>query len=371
MLKVCDRFDHAEEPNHNLLDVSMAQFPNEAHFDPVPAEDRERAAVISRELGFHLRPPPAPHNLEYFITKDEHLFQTIHMGAVHVDVEKWRLVVTGLVARPFALTLTQLKDLPCRTITSFHECFGSPLKPATSALWRVGNVQWTGVPLRSLLDRAGVSAAATFVWSDGLDSGQFGGISADRYQKDLPMEKAREEDVLVAWEMNGEPLAVRRGGPVRLVVPGWFGTNSTKWLSKITVQDKRSPSHFTTTFYNEHNPPDDPDCASRPVWKAQPNSCIVRPAPKARVSGPNITVEGWAWSSDGVLDARISEDDGVTWTKAMVEPRIDFSWQRFSARVSLSKGKQQIIARATGADERTQPMEIGRNHVHRVAFEVV
>lgn len=349
----------------------MAEFRTETDFDPVAAEDEERAAVISCEPGFHLRPPPAPHSLEDFITKEEDLFQTIHMGAVHVDVDKWRLVVTGLVARPFALTLAQLKALPCRTITSFHECFGSPLKPATSALWRIGNVQWTGVPLRLLLDRAGESAAATFVWSEGLDSGQFGGISADRYQKDLPMEKAREDNVLVAWEMNGQPLAVRRGGPVRLVVPGWFGTNSTKWLSKITVQEKRSPSHFTTTFYNEHNPPDDPDCASRPVWKAQPNSCIVWPAPEAQLSNPDIIVEGWAWSCDGVMDVEISQGDGLTWTKAIVEPRKDFSWQRFSASMSLSKGRHDIIARATGADGRTQPMNIGRNHVHRVAFEVM
>lgn len=349
----------------------MADLPRHRDFDPVPAKDAERDVVIAREQGFHLRPPPAPHCFDRFVTEDNDLFQTIHMGAVHVDPTKWRLVVDGMVQQPFSLNLTQLKALPSRTITSFHECFGSPLKPATSALWRVGNVQWTGVPLRWLLDIADASPDGTFVWSEGLDSGHFGGVSADRYQKDLPMKKALQDEVLVAWAMNGQPLSVRRGGPVRLVVPGWFGTNSTKWLSKLTVEDKRSPSPFTTTFYNEHHPPDDPTCASRPVWKIQPNSMIVKPAPGSQVEGSEIIVQGWAWANDGVTCVEVSRDEGSTWNPAKVEPRQDFSWQKYTAVLKLPKGDHVVLARATGEDGRTQPLGIGRNHVHRVAFEVV
>lgn len=349
----------------------MASLPSYTEVDPAPPEDEERNAVLSREVGFHLRPPPAPNRLGDSITSDDDLFQTIHMGAAHVDPQKWRLVVTGLVSHPFSVDLAKLKALPCRTITAFHECFGSPLKPATTALWRVGNVKWTGVSLRSLLDIAGVPQHATFVWSQGLDGGHFGGISADRYQKDLPMEKALQEDVLVAWEMNGHPLSVKRGGPVRLVVPGWFGTNSTKWLSKITVQDKRSPNPFTTTFYNERHPPDDPTCESRPVWEVQPNSLISKPAPASEVKGPEVAVEGWAWSNDGVVDVSISGDDGATWVEATVDARQDFSWQRYRAVLRLRKGENIVVAQATGEDGRAQPMHIGRNHVHRVAFQVV
>lgn len=349
----------------------MDVLPSHADFDPLPAEDAEREAVIRRDSGFHLRPPPAPHLLDSVITEDDGLFQTIHMGAAHIDHQKWRLVVTGLVFHPFFLSLAQLKALPTKTITSFHECFGSPLKPATSALWRVGNVRWTGVSLKLLLDTAQASEHATFVWSEGLDSGQFGGIEADRYQKDLPMEKALQDDVLIAWEMNGQPLSVRRGGPVRLVVPGWFGTNSVKWLSKITVQDRRSPSHFTTTFYNEHHPPDDPACESRPVWKAQPNSLISRPVPQSRLEGPEVAIEGWAWSNEGVASVNASSDEGKTWVEAAIDPREDFSWQRFRAVLHLPKGERTVLAKATGADGRTQSLVIGRKHVHRVKFEVL
>lgn len=349
----------------------MGDIPAHSAFDPAPNEDQEREAVLSREYGFHLRPPPPPHQLNKFITDDDQLFQTIHMGAVHVDVDRWRLVVTGLVSHPFSLTLSQLKALPSRTVTSLHECFGSPLKPAINALWRIGNVKWTGVPLRTLLDIARASKDATFIWSEGLDSGHFGGISADRYQKDLPMTIALQEQVLIVWEMNGQPLDFQRGGPVRLVVPGWFGTNSTKWLSKITVQDKRSPSHFTTTFYNEHHPPDDPACVSRPVWKVQPNSLIHSPAQSSKIEGPEVTIEGWAWSNDGVAGVEISRDNGAAWIGAHVEEREDFSWQKFTASLQCSKGEQTVLARATGTDGRVQPMKVGRNHVHRVSFEVV
>lgn len=338
--------------------------------DPVLPQDEERKAVSSREDGFHLRPPPAPHCLEGFITSEDDLFQTIHMGSVHVDLDKWRLVVTGKVARAYTIDLERLKCLPSRTITSFHECFGSPLKPATTALWRIGNIQWTGVPLRSLLDLAGASQQATYVWSEGLDNGQFGGISADRFQKDLPMEKAIQDNVLVAWEMNGKPLGARRGGPVRLIVPGWFGTNSTKWLSKITVEDRRSPGPFTTTFYNEHHPPDDPACESRPVWKVQPNSLIVKPVPEESMQGPAVIVEGWAWSNDGVASVSVSGDDCETWIDATVQRRREFSWQGYRAVLDLQPGKHAIVARATGLDGRVQPLQIGRNHVHRVLCEV-
>ena len=150
-----------------------------------------------------------------------------------------------------------------------------------------------------------------------------------------------------------------------------FGTNSTKWLCKISVQDKRAEGPFTTTFYNEHHPSDDPTCKSRPIWRVQPNSCIVTPAPNVKLLGEHVAVEGWAWSDDGVKDVSISTDDGKNWTTANFERRTDFSWQRFRAELSLPLGHQTILARATSLDGRMQPLGEGRNHVHRVPIEVV
>jgi len=223
---------------------------NGCHVSPLPKHGEERKAVTLQAQGFHICHPTKPHLLSGAITTDEDLFQTIHMGAVDVDVDKWLLAIDGLVERPFALTYEQLLKLPSSNVQSVHECFGSPLAPATTALWRVGNVIWTGVPLRIVLDMARPQQSADFVWSEGLDSGTFAGVDADRYQKDLPLAKARSHEVLVAYRMNGQPLGRERGGPVRLVVPGWFGTNSTKWLCRLSVCEGRAPGPYTTRFYN-------------------------------------------------------------------------------------------------------------------------
>ncbi|KAH8755079.1 Oxidoreductase, molybdopterin-binding domain-containing protein [Diaporthe sp. PMI_573] len=202
----------------------------------VPDAGREREACLAIDpVGFTIRHPPAPHHLSSFLTSEEQLFQTIHMGAAVVDHERWLLIIDGLVQHPFALTLGQLRSLPTSSITSFHECYGSPLKPPTEAVWRVGNVTWTGVRLFHILEIARLMETAQFVWSEGLDHGTFAGVTSDRYQKDLPLSKALGSEVLVALEMNGQPLGKERGGPVRLVVPGWFGTNSTKWLCRLTL----------------------------------------------------------------------------------------------------------------------------------------
>lgn len=161
-----------------------------------------------------------------------------------------------------------------------------------------------------------------------------------------------------------------RSRPLRLIVPGWFGTNSTKWLSKLSVQDKRAPGPFTTTFYNEHHPPDDPACKTRPIWAVRPNSFIAEPAPESIISGSKVSVEGWAWSCDDIEEVGISADEGKTWTSAQVDNRRQYSWQRFRASIDLRAGDHAILSRARGADGRTQPLGEGRNHVHHVHVTV-
>lgn len=336
-----------------------------------PNDEDERSAFIKLDPeGFFIRHPPKPHLLNTYITPDDQLFQTIHMGAAVVDKNNWLLVVDGLVRKRFALTFNMLRTLPSRTVTSFHECYGSPVKPATTALWRVGNVQWTGVPLNVLLEIAAPLPDASFVWSDGLDRGEFFGVKADRYQKDLPISKAMQDEVLVAYEINGEPLSKERGGPVRLVVPGWFGTNSTKWLSKISLQSRRATGPYTTKFYNEPDP-ESPEGALRPVWAVEPNSMIVKPQPCEKIEGPYIQFQGWAWHCDPIRNVQISVDAAQSWQPAPVEDRIDFSWQRFSCVLRLNPGFHEVVTMASSRDGISQPLEGRRNHCHRVSFEVV
>jgi len=185
-----------------------------------PADPERKACVGLDPKGFYIRHPPSPHQLNTFITPDSDLFQTIHMGAATVDQEFYYITIDGLVQLPFSLSLAQLKTLPRTTVTAFHECYGSPLKPSHRNFWRIGNITWTGVPLKHVLELAKPLPEAKFLWSEGLDYGEFGGVKADRYQKDLPLEKALSPEVLLAYEMNGVPLSRNRGGPVRLVVPG-------------------------------------------------------------------------------------------------------------------------------------------------------
>lgn len=339
------------------------------HVSPVPSHGEERKAVVSRAQGFHIRHPPKPQFLSDAITKDADLFQTIHMGTVDIAIEKWLLVVDGLVERPFALTYEQLLRIPSSNVQSVHECFGSPLAPATTALWRVGNVVWTGVPLRTLLDMARPQQLAHFVWSEGLDSGLFAGVEADSYQKDLPLDKALSGEVLLAYKINGQTLGRERGGPVRLVVPGWFGTNSTKWLCKLSLREKRASGPYTTHFYNTEDM-DDPQHGVKPVWDLDVNSMIVRPAPDTVLRSSKVDIEGWAWSPDGVDRVEISCSAGKIWWKADLEPRIDFRWQKFNCQLQLESGPQTIVAKATSTNGKSQALSGRRNHAHWVQFAI-
>lgn len=336
-----------------------------------PDEVEERRACKALDpSGFFIRHPPTPHYLNDFNTPDDLLFQTIHMGAAVVDPHDWILTIGGLVQRPFAVSLDQLRRLPEKTITAFHECYGSPVNPPTKNVWRIGNVVWTGVPLHTLLACARPLPNAAFVWSEGLDSGSFAGVEADRYEKDLPIDKALSEEVLVAYEMNGEPLTKERGGPVRLVVPGWFGTNMTKWLYKVSLQSTRAKGPFTTTFYNEVDPMDPAGRKKRPVWAVEVNSIITRPVPNMVIDKSGLTVEGWAWSHDSVKSVGVSIDKGESWIEAKVGQRKDFSWQRFSVVLQPPLGSHYIMARATSQSGVHQPLQGRRNHVHSVQVTV-
>ena len=335
-------------------------------FAPPPPEGGEREAFGGlAPAGFHLKPPPPPSGLTSFQTSDADLFETIHMGAAVVDPGKWRLVVDGMVKTPFSIDLATLKSLPSLEVTAFHECYGSPLKPPTEALRRIGNVVWKGVRLNTLLREAGVEDDARYIWSDGLDSGEFGGRRMDRYRKDLPIEKALADEVLVAYALNGEPLGKARGGPVRLVVPGWFGTNMTKWLCRLSARAERADSPFTTVWYNEEQIVNG-ETVRKPIWSVTPNSIIVEPAPDTAIAGTTIQVRGWAWAGVRIERVDLSADDGLTWQSAQVASRQGFEWQAFTGTLELPGRENVIVARSFATDGQAQPLHPWRNGVHKV-----
>ncbi|OQO13952.1 hypothetical protein B0A48_00827 [Cryoendolithus antarcticus] len=299
------------------------------------------------------------------------------MATPTISRAAWRLTIDGRVERPYALDwklLMQLGERHGRTVESVHECYGSPLKPPTEAVRRVGNVKWFGVPLAVLLDLAGsLGEGAQYVWADGLDAGTFGDVAADRYQKDVPLAKALSDDVLVAWWMNGEELSVERGGPVRLVVPGWFGTNSVKWLCRLSVQAERAMGPFTTRFYNELVPGKEAEGTMRPVWGVEVNSIICSPEPAQVLEAGIIEIWGWCWccgDADEIAGVEVVSADGTQIVHAAVEHREGPSWRRWIANLTIKQGAHEVYARASTTNGNLQPLGNRRNEVHRVKFHV-
>ena len=165
---------------------------------------------------------------------------------------------------------------PRMTITSIHQCCGSPLEPAAPKR-RITNVMWGGVRLSDLLAECEPDPAARFVWSSGADYGEFEGVDCPAFVKDLPIERVAA-DVLIAYEMNGAPLKPEHGFPARLVVPGFYGTNSVKWLTRLTLADKRATGPFTTRWYNDpvRDAAGRPTGATTPVWSIAPSPSSCR-----------------------------------------------------------------------------------------------
>ena len=295
------------------------------------------------------------------------LFVLAHLGIPAVEVGDWSLRIDGLVDRPLELSFDDLARRSKRVVETVHQCAGSPLEP-TVPTRRIANVRWAGIDLAELLEEVGVRADATHIWAYGLDHGEFAGAHQDHYVKDIPLSRVAEGDVLVAYELDEEPLSPKHGFPARLVVPGFFGTNSVKWLSRLELSDTRATSLFTTRFYNDEVAGSD---AKKPVWELAPESLIVSPAPDSNLQTGDHEVWGWAWSSCEVQSVDVSTDGGISWHQARLEPRSHRSWQRFSYGWSARQaGTHQLLCRATDAQEVTQPLDGARNAVYAITVSV-
>lgn len=298
------------------------------------------------------------------VTPSDDVYVIAHMGVARVDAGQWRLAVDGLVERPLELDYATLTALPATEVSAVLECFGNPVEPEV-ATRRVGNVVWRGVRLADLLERAGVRPEARYVCPEGLDSGSFANVHSERYVKDLPLARALEPDVLVAWAMNGAPLSAEHGFPARVFVPGYFGTNAVKWLSRITLTAERPESLFTTRLYNRRV-----EGELRPVRELDVHAVIVTPADGATLAPGRHAISGWAWGAWPVRTVEVSADGGATWQPARVSPRGgDHQWQAFTWSWDAVPGRYELHARATDERGRTQPAT-GRNRIHTLGVVV-
>lgn len=304
----------------------------------------------------------APVHLSRRLTRTEDLFVLAHLSVPDLDKNHWSFEICGLVNRRGTLSFEQLLNYPKRTIEAAIQCAGNPFDPF-KPIRQIANVKWGGVDLRDLLNGLGVDPAASHLWAYGLDYGEFGGTQTSHYRKDIPLARIETGDVMIAYELNGEPLSSEHGFPARLVVPGFYGTNSVKWLCRLELADSRPEGIFTTKFYTDPVP----GGGTKPVWAIEPESIFVSPPPDAKMRPQASEVWGWAWSSSPIKLVEVSFDGGRTWRDAQIESRQGHSWQKFSTDWSPPEpGEYELRCRATDDGGRIQPVIGARNSIYTV-----
>lgn len=293
------------------------------------------------------RVPLLPHQMTSKLTAQRDLFVLAHVGIPRFDVSAWTLHISGLVRKPALFTFDEIRQMPKIEVESFHQCAGYPSNP-TIATRRVGNVVWGGVDLKTLLDSIGILPEARFLWSYGLDHGEYDGIRSGAYLKDCPLDRLLGGGILLAYEINGEPLDAEHGFPLRLLIPGFYGTNCVKWLSRLHLADARADG-------------------TRPVWQVAPESVIVSPAPESHVGPRDVEIWGWAWADGGVVMVEVSVDGGRSWRAAELEPPSGWRWQKFRTIWDADgEGEAVLMSRAIDRQGKMQPASDWRNSVYAV-----
>ncbi|MDU8942684.1 sulfite dehydrogenase [Ovoidimarina sediminis] len=279
------------------------------------------------------------HALDGTITPQGCAFERHHSGAISLRKEDYRLMINGLVDTPLVFTYADLERFPRETHVYFCECAantgmewaGAQLNGAQFTHGMIHNMEYTGVPLRTLLKEAGLDAAGDlagkWVYVEGADASSNG--------RSIPMEKALD-DVLVAFKANGEALRKEHGYPVRLVVPGWEGNLWVKWLRRVEVLDAAVESREETSKYTDVM---EDGSARKWTWVMDAKSVITSPSPQSPIThGPGpLVISGLAWSGHGrITRVDVTTDGGVTWqtarlgrqgdAKALTRFYLDIEW---------------------------------------------
>lgn len=337
-----------------------------------------------------------PHFLDDDVTPTKrHFIRNNGIPPTEVDAASWELTVDGLVDKPMTLKIADLKkNFDVVTENLVIECGGNGRAffdpPAKGNQWTYGAVAcsaWTGVRLADVLKAAGVQSNVVYTAHYGADGHLSGDPAKLPISRGLPINKAMGGENLIAFEMNGEPLHPMNGAPLRLVVPGWPGSCSQKWLKRIQLRDQvHDGPKMTGTAYRVPNRPVAPgekvDKKDFVIIERMPvKSLITFPATGAEVSGDMTEVRGHAWSGDrSVSEVHVSMDFGVTWMKAdLGKPSNTGAWQSFKAKLKFpQKGYYEIWAKAIDSEGVSQPFAIAwnpkgylNNTYHRVGVRVV
>jgi len=310
-----------------------------------------------------------------------------NFGIPTLDAAAFELAIGGLVERAQHFTLRDLQNMPSKSQVVTLECAGNGRalfeRPTDGEKWGLGAVstaEWTGVPLVEILDRAGVRPNAKDVLFRGADGGPADGRSGMlHFERSLQLDDARDGDVLLAYAMNGEPLPIEHGYPLRLIVPRWYAVASVKWLTEIELIDRAFVGHFQGDKYR-YEWEREGRLVSEPVTLQRVRALLTEPSPHAHVRSGELAIRGVAWSGAAPI-ARVEVSvNGGGWQEArLVSERNRYSWQWWELMTHVDPSDALILrARATDLAGRTQPehaewnrLGYGNNAIQEVSIRVL
>jgi len=325
-------------------------------------------------IGLTARPPQLETPFSVFnegaITPNDAFFVRYHLAGLPLDIDPdtFTVEVKGKVNKPLKLKLADLKRMPSVEIVAVNQCSGNSrgffeprVAGGQSGNGAMGNARWRGVPLKTVLDQAGVQAAAKQVTFNGMD-GPVLDTTPD-FVKALDLDHARDGEVMLAYQMNGADLPFLNGFPLRLVVPGYYGTYWVKHLNEITVIDTVFDNFWMKTAYRI--PDNDCHCvepgtapkATVPINRFDVRSFITSVADGAKVKAGETTLKGIAFDGgSGIKEVAVSTDDGKSWKPAKLGQDLGkYSFREWQLPVTLAAGAHVLKVRATTNKGEAQP----------------
>ncbi len=352
------------------------------------AQDIEQLQVL-QEFPLNAETPASA--FDQFLTPNDCFFVRSHIEPPPPErLEGWRLTVSGLVDRPLNLGLEDLEAFEPVTVSAVLQCSGNGrayFEPKVGGVnWvrgAVGNAEWTGVRLREVLARAGFTGEARHLHMHAADLPT--ATEPYRFIRSIPIDKAIDPDTIIANTMNGEPLPYQHGGPLRLVVPGWFGNHWSKWLERLVLAVGEAPGHYMEDAYRVPQKPIEPgariDPAQMiPVTSMPVKSLFALPETGERLPAGQNEVVGVAWSGESRVErVEVAIDDEANWRPAnFFGPETPHSWRQWKILWDAPPGRHVLRCRATDSAGNTQPDSIPWNPkgylwnaVDRVEVDVV
>jgi DMSO/TMAO reductase YedYZ molybdopterin-dependent catalytic subunit len=303
--------------------------------------------------------------LRYDVTPTGLHYLLVHFDIPAIEAAQWRLRIEG-VRRPLSLSLDDIRARRRVTMPVTLECAGNGrarLYPRPiSQPWlneAVGTALWTGTPLVDLLDEAGIEPATVAFVFTGADHGVEKGYEHD-YARSLAVDDARRPEVLLAYEMNGNPLEPQHGFPLRLLVPGWYGMTQVKWLCRIEAIPRPFEGYQQTVAYWYKQTADDPGV---PVTRIRPRALMIPPGfpdfltRRRTVERGPVLLSGRAWSGSGAIN-RVEVGLDGDWSEAALDPPAgQFAWQRWTFAWDAAPGDHVLGCRATDDSGNVQPVD--------------